>query len=196
MPLLGRELELFPQHGLELPVADCPWWVAHTKSRQEKALARHLAPLGIPFYLPQLERRVRRSGRTFVSYLPLFPGYLFLRGRDAERLAALRSDLVMRILEVGDQTLLDRELIRLRRLQLTGASLVPVDDLVVGEEVRIVEGPLKGLEGVVLRGTSGFRFVVSVSMLRQSVAVEFDREALAPLRPRHHELRDERSAVA
>jgi len=47
MPLLKRELDLFPEGLFDLPVESHPWWVAHVKSRQEKALARHLQPLGI-----------------------------------------------------------------------------------------------------------------------------------------------------
>ena len=54
--------------------------MAHLRSRQEKLLARYLREREIPFYLPQMEKRSRRSGRTFVSYLPLFAGYVFFRG--------------------------------------------------------------------------------------------------------------------
>src|SRR5450756_1795851 len=71
MPLLKREPDLFPEGLFDLPVKSHPWWVAHVKSRQEKALARHLQPLGIPYYLPQREQKIRRAGRKFVSYLPL-----------------------------------------------------------------------------------------------------------------------------
>ena len=116
MPLLKREPDLFPEGLFDLPVESHPWWVAHVKSRQEKALARHLQPLGIPYYLPQREQKIRRAGRNFVSYLPLFPGYLFFRGTDDDRYAAHRSKLVAQVIEVVDQPLLDAELGRLRTL--------------------------------------------------------------------------------
>ena len=196
MPLLGRELELFPHDGLELPETEFPWLVAHTRSRQEKALARHLAPLGVPFYVPQQEKKIRRAGREFVSYLPLFPGYVFFRGAAAERQAALRSNLLVRILEVKDQVLLGGELAQLRALQLSGASFVPMDDLSAGDAVRVIDGPFKGYTGVVLRGQTRLRLVVSVTMLRLSVAVEFERASLAPLHPSAGSRGDFRSAVA
>ena len=67
MPLLKREPEIFP-HGLfELPEAGFPWSVAHTRSRQEKALLRHLSPLRIPFYLPQAVKRIRRNPSTWLT---------------------------------------------------------------------------------------------------------------------------------
>jgi transcriptional antiterminator RfaH len=196
MPLLGRELELFPQDGLELSETDFPWMVAHTRSRQEKALARQLTPAGVPFYVPQYEKSVRRSGRTFVSYLPLFPGYVFLRGGAQERQVALRSNLLVRVLEVKDQVLLGRELAQLRALQLTGARFVPFPELCEGDPVRVVEGPFKGYTGVVLRGQARLRLIVSISMLRQSVAVEFERSALALANPPSTGDGETRSAVA
>jgi transcription antitermination factor NusG len=181
MPLLERELEMSPQSLFELPQADFPWWVAHVRSRQEKVLARHVAPLGIPFYLPQRENRKKRGGRGFVSHLPLFPGYFFFRGFAAERLEVLRSNVVVRLLEVSDQELLTRELGDLRRLQEVGATLVPYAPISPGESVRVVEGPFSGYTGRVLREQSRLRLIVSITMLRQTVAVEFSREVLSPV---------------
>jgi transcription antitermination factor NusG len=196
MPLLGRELELFPQDGLELPEAEFPWLVAHARSRQEKGLARYLAPLGIPFYVPQYEKRVQRKGRSFVSFLPLFPGYVFFRGGAPERQTALRSNLLVRVLEVKDQALLGRELAQLRALQVSGADLVPVPELAAGDAVRVVDGPFKGYTGVVLEGPGRPRLLVSISMLRQFVAVEFERGVLAPAQPPSARMGDSRNAVA
>ena len=196
MPLLGRELELFPQNGLELPEAEFPWLVAHTRSRQEKALARHLTPAGIPFFVPQYEKRVERAGRRLVSYLPLFPGYVFFRGGAPERQTALRSHLLVRILEVKDQILLGRELSQIHALRLAGAEFAPMPELAEGDPVRVVDGPFKGYTGIVLRGQTRLRLVVSISMLRQSVAVEFERSALVPTNPPLRDRGETRSAVA
>ncbi len=186
MPLLKREEEIHPQALFELPPEGWPWWVAHVRSRQEKRLARHLAGRDVPFYLPLYEKRSRRSGRSLVSFLPLFPGYVFLRGLDRERREALRSSVVVRFLRVPDAGLLHEELAQLRRLQVSGASLAPCRRLAPGDSVRIVDGPFRGNVGVVLRESGRPRLVVSVSMLRRSVAVELDRKDvdLLPGHPR------------
>jgi transcription antitermination factor NusG len=182
VPILKREVDLFPSHLFEMRRADHPWWVAYVRSRQEKGLARHLAGRGVGFYLPQAEKRVRRAGRTFVSCLPLFPGYVFFRGTAEARREALRSDLIVEVLPVLDQATLEAELLSLWRLQQAGAPLVPHPYLGIGDEVEIVDGPLKGWTGTVLREKGSLRLVVSVTFLRQSVAAELDREVLAPLR--------------
>ena len=181
MPLLKWTTDLFPLDLFALSSGDFPWWVAHVRSRQEKALARHLLPLEVPFFLPQREKRIRRAGRTFVSYLPLFPGYLFFRGSAVDRNAALRSNLIVKVLEVRDQDLLASELLQIRRLQEAGATLVPYADVVPGDSVRVTDGPFRGYVGAVMRIQGRARLLVSISMLRQSVAVEFDREVITPV---------------
>jgi transcriptional antiterminator RfaH len=181
MTLLRLETDLFPTDVFELSERAVPWWVAHVRSRQEKALARHLVRFGVPFYLPLHEKRVERGGRRFVSHLPLFPSYVFCRGRGEERLAALRTHLVCQILEVAHQEVLTGELAQLRLLQESGASLAPHPALAPGEAVRVIQGPFEGYVGVVVRSGGRPRLVVSISMLRKAVAVEFDREALAPV---------------
>src|SRR5690242_9404213 len=60
MPLLKREPDVFPETLFESRF-EAPWVVAHVRSRQEKVLARFLAPAGIPFYAPQREKRTRRN---------------------------------------------------------------------------------------------------------------------------------------
>jgi transcription antitermination factor NusG len=184
VPILKREVDFSPPDLFDLCRSEAPWWVAHVRSRQEKGLARHLHGEAVGFYLPQSEKEVRRNGRTFVSHLPLFPGYLFFRGTAAERLGALRSNLIVQVLPVADQDGLARELESLWRLQQSGAPLVPHPYLGPGDEVEIVDGPLRGWTGTVLREKGRLRLVVSVTMLRQAVAAEIDREALAPARPR------------
>ncbi|HQR65805.1 MAG TPA: transcription termination/antitermination NusG family protein [Thermoanaerobaculia bacterium] len=184
MPILKREADLYPEGLFDLAVEGRPWWVAHVRSRQEKMLARHLQPLGIPFYLPQREQKVRRAGRSFVSYLPLFPGYLFFRGTGEDRQTALRSELIAQVIPVVDQQLLHAELAQLRALQETGLPLIPWDFIGPGDEIVVADGPFRGYTGTVVRTKGPLRLVVSVTMLRRSVCVEIDREALVPLAPR------------
>jgi transcription antitermination factor NusG len=196
MPLLKREVEMSHPNLFEFSEEELPWWVAHTRSRQEKALARFLRPLEIPFYVPQWQKKARRAGRNMVSYIPLFPGYVFFRGSVADRYATLQSGLLVSILEVTDQRLLHDELAQLRRLQHLGAELVPHRELHPGDPVRITEGPFSGYSGVVIRGQVRLRLVVSITMLRKTVAVEFDRAVLASERPTNRSDEEARIAVA
>jgi transcription termination/antitermination protein NusG len=177
MPILKREPDAFPESIFEMAE---PWWVAHLRSRQEKVLARYLRDQNIPFYLPQMQKRTRRSGRTFVSYLPLFAGYVFFRGGRDERLRALKSNVIVNILEPSDQAEIAQELKQLHELQLTEAELKPHPFIEPGDTVRITEGAFEGYRGVVVKEKGKTRLIVSVSFIRQSVALEIDRESIRP----------------
>jgi transcription antitermination factor NusG len=181
VPILKREVDLHPSDLFERARGGPPWWVAHVRSRQEKVLARFLREIGAAYYLPQYEKVVRRSGRKFVSYLPLFTGYVFFRGSLDERKRAFASNVIVQVLAVLDQACLDRELADLWRLQASGVPLVPWQYLGPGDRVEIVDGPFRGWIGTILRVKGSLRLIVSVTFLRQSVAAEIDREIVAPL---------------
>lgn len=178
MPLLPREIELYPDDLFSLPASGHPWHVAHVRSRQEKVLARKLLERSIPFYLPQIERVVERASRRFRSYVPLFAGYVFFRGDDRARDVAVRSGVTANMIAVDDQELLGAQLEQIRRLQLAGASFHVYEELVPNDVVTIGEGPFRGYTGSVVRSGRGGRLVVSLSLLRKSIAVEFDRPVL------------------
>lgn len=178
MPLLPKEADLFPEELFALPAAEFPWHVAHVRSRQEKVLARLLLEKGIAFYLPQTERVVERAARRFRSYVPLFPGYVFLRGGDGARQTAQRSGVTAHMIAVEDQALLGAQLEQVRRLQLAGASFVVYDELAPHDAVTIAEGPFRGYTGSVVRSGRGDRLVVSLSLLRKRFVVEFERPVL------------------
>lgn len=178
MPLLPKEIDLFPDELFALPPGEFPWHVAHVRSRQEKVLARRLRERQVPFYVPQVERVVERSSRRFRSYLPLFAGYVFFRGGDRARDVAMRSGVIARIIDVEDQELLGAQLEQIRRLQLAGASFEVYEELAPDDVVTITEGPFRGYRGTVVRSGRGERLVISLSLLRKSMAVEFDRPVL------------------
>lgn len=183
MPILRKESDIFPDDLFNLPTADAPWEIGHLRSRQEKSVARLLLDARVPFYLPQIEETKKRTGRTFVSHLPLFPGYIFLRRIEGLRQTLWRTSAVANMIHVPDQEQLTDELLQIRQLLASGAVLTPRVDLVPGDAVRIKEGAFSGYSGIVVEERGSLRLIVSVSILRKSVAVEFPRELLAQLKP-------------
>jgi transcription antitermination factor NusG len=68
-----------------------------------------------------------------------------------------------------------------RRLVEKPVPVLPHPYLKAGRRVRVVSGPLTGMEGFVSRDKNGCRFVISVDLLGRSVAAEIDASALEPL---------------
>src|SRR5688500_2416192 len=140
MPLLPKERDIFPDDVFALPADDYLWTVAHVRSRQEKVLARYLTDRKIPFYLPQTTMSKIRGGRTFRSYLPLFPGYVFVRPPAGSKNLVWRSEVAAQVIVVDDQVKLGSELEQIRSLQLAGASFIPRTEFAPGDAVRVSDG--------------------------------------------------------
>src|SRR4051812_48657381 len=150
MPILAAEPDIFPCDLLDEPAdsVGAPWWVLYTMSRREKQLMRQLLSAEVPFYAPLIKQQQRSpAGRRRVSYLPLFPGYVFLRGDDEQRREALASNCISRCLQVSDTPRLVADLQRIRRLLDSGLPLEREPRLQPGQQVRICFGSLAGLGG-------------------------------------------------
>jgi transcription antitermination factor NusG len=179
MPVLAREPDLFPEDLLEqselFPVAGRIWQVAHTLPRREKELARRLMRREIPFYLPLCEQRSRTpAGRKLVSWLPLFPGYLFVNAVDDRCGDVLETGCVARLLDVPDARQLIFDLQQIHRLTQSGAALVRVNELQPGTPVRVTSGPFLGFEGQVVKHQSGDRLLVMINYLQQGISVSLE----------------------
>jgi len=184
MPLVPLDTCLFPDDLLESESHrddGSQWWVLHTRPRAEKSLARQLVKHRIAFYLPLFERRRRQRGRTLRSQLPLFPGYLFMRGDGQARLRALETNLVVQTLSVVDEVRLRADLDRIRRLIASDLPLLPEEQLEPGQPVEITSGPLRGMQGKVLRRGKAWTFFVEVNFLQRGASVEIDREVCKPV---------------
>jgi transcription antitermination factor NusG len=157
------------------------WRVVHTKSRQEKALAEYLESRQIEHYLP-LVRRVKYYGRRkFAVSMPLFPGYLFLRGGLEEAYLTERTDRVVRVIPVTDQAALEADLREVRFALDRNAGLEPTSAPEVGSWVEVRAGPFRGLRGVVERGMPEDRLILRVRMLGRAAELEIDRSLLSPI---------------
>jgi transcription antitermination factor NusG len=157
------------------------WWVAHTKSRNEKALAHDLMAKDVSYFLPMSLKVQRRSRRTFKSLLPVFAGYLFFCGSENDRVELLKTNRVANLLDVADQDKLVRELARFDQALRAGAPLTPHKYIAKGRWCRVIAGPLLGLEGIVVGHRGNARLVLQIDMLGQAASVEIDVDMIEPI---------------
>ena len=164
------------------------WYAVWTRSQCEPKVEEGLRRKQIEAFLPRLRVASRRRDRRVILERPLFPGYLFLRfvaSRDGY-IRAVSTDGIVRIL--GDRwdalhPVPEEQVEAVRRIVTAGQGVRPLPWLRIGDRVRIVMGPLVGLEGRVqeCRGARA-TFVVSVDLLKRSVGVEVEAAALSPRR--------------
>ena len=157
------------------------WWVAHTKSRNEKALAQDLIRKDINYFLPMSWKVRRRRGRTIRSLLPLFSGYLFFCGSESQRIELLRTKRVANLIEVKDQQKLLKEMSGIEQALRAGAVLVPHNYIKAGQCCRVIAGPLADLQGIVLKTKTVTRLVLQIDMLGQAASVEIDTDMIEAL---------------
>src|SRR5689334_13386950 len=103
--MVGSAAAALPQAGR--------WFVLHTRSRQEKLLADELAQLEIGHFLPLVRRNRLYGKRKAVVELPLFAGYVFLRGSVDDAYRANRTKRIAQIIQVTNQEKLHWELTNL-----------------------------------------------------------------------------------
>jgi transcription antitermination factor NusG len=179
MPILPKQRDLFPADLLDAPAgprfASGQWVAFYTLSRREKDLMRKLEAVGIPFYAPLIKRRLHSAGgRTRVSHVPLFPGYVFSPVDDDQRRAALATNTIARWLPITDEAALVADLRSIKQLIDTEQPLTPEARIEPGQVVRVRTGAMRGLEGTVVRRRGEQRLVVAVRFLNQGASVELE----------------------
>jgi transcription antitermination factor NusG len=150
------------------------WYALYVVVRHEKKVQSHLALKGIHNYLP-LKDSIRwwKDRRKVVSF-PLFPGYIFIRIAPAERLSALNTPGVVRLVGAGsDPSPVCTEQIEAIRGLIE--SRIPFEEelyLNLGRDVVVRRGPLRGLVGKVHEMRGKLRLILSVDLIQRSMSAE------------------------
>ncbi len=154
--------------------AEGKWHLLHTKSRQEKALTETLTAQGIAHFLPLASVGRSYGGRKVTVELPLFPGYVFLKGSLDQLYSADRTKRVAGIIPVVDQEKIGRELRSLAQALVSRVQLDPYPYLRAGVKVCVRCGPLMGMEGVIESRNKRDRLILQVDVLGQATSLEID----------------------
>ena len=166
------------------------WFAVRVKPQAERTVSAMARYKGIEEFLPLYKARRRWSDRFKWIELPLFPGYVFCRLAGESRLPILTIPGVLHFVGVGKipVPIDDAEIAAIQASTQSGLVAEPWPFLNVGERVRIQEGPLSGVEGILLEVKNKQRVIVSVSLLKRSMAIEIERHWARPLNHTGHEL--------
>ncbi|MEM1211375.1 MAG: transcription termination/antitermination NusG family protein [Planctomycetota bacterium] len=160
---------------------DGAWWVAHTKSRHEKALAWDLHRQGIGYYLPMLMRESISGGRKRRQLQPLFTSYVFFTGGELERYHALTTNRVANIIPVSERERFVLEIAAIECAIDSGQVLRLYQSVEVGDRCRVTRGPMAGHEGRVVRVDGIDRVVLFIGILGRGAELEIHGDHLERL---------------
>jgi transcription antitermination factor NusG len=175
--------ESVQSHNFELAgfaeLENTDWFGIRVKSRCELRAYDDLSLRGFDAFLPLCSVRRRWSDRVKTLQVPMFSGYLFCRFALPDRLRVLNAAGVAQIVGVGNAPvpISEAEIRSVQTLVTSKIACTPWPYLQAGQRVSIEDGPLAGVEGVIIRAENGKpRVVVSVTMLFRSVAAEIERD--------------------
>jgi transcriptional antiterminator RfaH len=164
--------------------ATARWYVVHTQSCAEDCAVLHLEAQGYQVFCPRLRKMVRHARKSTSKFVPLFPGYLFVRldtARDRWR-SVNGTRGVIRLLTQGDvpQPVPQGVVEDLRSHVDVDGAVSRTRSLVPGQQVRIAEGPFADFVGTLQRLNGADRVQVLISLLGRSVSATLRCGALAP----------------
>jgi len=159
------------------------WYALQVRCRWETPTADLLTGKGYPVFLPRYQVKKRSAGRVREISTPFFPGYVFCQLDPQNRLPVLVTPGVITIVSRGRVPLPvdDDEITAIRRIVSSGLRPEPWPYLEIGQRVRIESDALEGLQGILISFKGTRRIVVSVTLLRRSVALEIERFCVRPI---------------
>jgi|ERR1700674_3987444 len=161
------------------------WFALQLRTRWESSTAALLSGKGYQTLLPTFQTLKKVRGKSCEVNSPLFPGYVFCRFDAHKRLPILLTPGVITVVGRGRVPIPveDSEIEAIQKVVSTGLQVEPWPYLEVGQQVRIDDGALCGVQGILIGFKGVRRIVVSVSLLRRSVALEIDRSVVCPIQP-------------
>ena len=161
------------------------WFALQVRTRWEGSTAVLLSGKGYQTFLPTYKTRKRWKGTAREVDSALFPGYVFCHFDAQKRLPILVTPGVISVVGQGRIPLPvdDGEIAAIQTIVSSGFRAEPWPYLEIGQRIRIEQDVLQGLEGILINFKGNHRIVVSVSLLRRSVALEIDRSCVKPVVP-------------
>ncbi len=165
----------------------CPWYALTVKHQHEAAARSALEFKGFEALAPTYRARRRWSDRVKEIDLPLFSGYVFCRFAFTERIKVIDAPGVAKVVEFGGQPaeISEGEIAAIRTVMASRLPVRPWPYLKPGDRLRVERGPLRGIEGTLLREERDrLQLVIGIEMLRRSLAVEVEADMVTPVQAR------------
>jgi transcription antitermination factor NusG len=158
------------------------WYAVSVRPKHEKKILGLMQNRRIRCFVPTYRSVRRWKDRRKELDLVLFPGYAFVQLDLSRRLDVLTAPGVLRFVAFqGRPAPLGESEIKAVASSLdAGLSVQPHPFLTKGRRVRVVRGPLAGVEGSLTRRKDKFRLVLSVDLIMKSIAVEIDESDVEP----------------
>ncbi len=164
------------------------WFAIYVRSRFEKRVHQQLLEKGVTSFLPLIETVRQWSDRKKKVEEPLFRGYVFVNiAYQKEYVPVLETEGVVRFIGIGraPSVIAERDIEWLKRLVREPDSVArTVASIPTGKKVRVLAGPFKDFEGIVIKAGREDRLVVFFDSIMQGVEITILPDLLIPIEPK------------
>lgn len=161
------------------------WYALYLHSRCEKKVSFELVGKNVEAFLPLIEEVHKWRDRKKKVLEPLFRGYVFVKTDLRDNGKILATDGVVRFVGINHRpsAIPEAQIDWVRRIIGQPQDIRRERYVEVGNKVRVVAGPLLGVEGYVLRKQGVSRVVISIEAIAQSVSLQVPTEILEAVHP-------------
>ena len=152
------------------------WIVVRSKPRSEKIAYDQLLEKGIEAYLPLLKERRKWSDRKKWVEFPLFSSYLFANIELKNSIFVLQTHGVSSLVKFGEEiAIVQDKIIKTIKLAIDGGyQLTPTEYFIAGNEVEVIEGPMKGVKGIIVQLKGKDRLIIKIDAIQQALSINID----------------------
>ena len=156
------------------------WIAVYTKSRHEQIVINELSKKDIESFCPMFKERRQWSDRKKWVHFPLFRSYVFARIHLKENIFVLQTIGVNKIVKFQNKISIipDQVINDIKNIVDGGYKIQQVDYFIKGDEVSVVSGPLKGVNGIIQDLKGDNRLIMKVEAIRQAFSIEISSEQL------------------
>ena len=161
------------------------WYAVYVRSRHEKKVYHLFEEKGIESSLPLIKTTRQWSDRKKKVEVPLFRGYVFIRiDILKEKLNILKTDGVVKFIGIrkNPSRIPDEQIHWVHMIVEKSDTVKNEKEIPVGQKVRVLAGPFKGVEGVAMRSGNQSRLVVVIESIMNAFSVEISPNNLKKIK--------------
>lgn len=153
------------------------WYVFYTCPRAEKKVNEHLKSIGYETFLPlKKELRIWKNRQRKIIEVPLFSSYIFVNTlpykiHEINKIHGVCTCVTCAKIPVQ---VLDKDMMSLKAMSAMDIMIVKNEDFVIGDKIRVIEGPLCGYEGVLIHTKGTNKFGINIECVNLTAVVDLN----------------------
>lgn len=164
------------------------WHALYVRSRSEKKVLSQLEDMGIEAYLPLITEVKQWSDRRKKVEEPLFKSYVFVHSSDKQYITILNVYGVVKFVTFEHEAVVvpENQILAIKKFveeyeRGEEFKIKNDEELKVGQKVRIINGPMKGLVGRLDTIRNKRHLIVYIEVVGQFIPVHIPRAKVEPV---------------